>query len=260
VKAEINGFEIDYRVDGTGRPLALAHSLGMAGSIFDPMRPLLESQARVLTWDARGNGSSQKPATDWSIEDLASDLNGLLDHLRMDRAVIGGLSMGGCTSIAFAIAHPERLDGLILMDTTAGYGEEKRDAWEQRAQSAENKGMEPVVPFNKPRWFSGSFLESRSDRIDRVASILLSNDRSSYAAACRALGRFEARDRVHEIRCPTLILVGAEDPATPVPMSEYLHEKIPHSELHVLEGLKHMSPVEAPDRVGTLIQKFLKRI
>jgi 3-oxoadipate enol-lactonase len=259
-RVKINGFEIDYQVAGSGRPIALAHSLGMAGSIFDPLRSLLEDRARVVTWDARGNGNSQKPATGWTIEDLASDLDGLLEHLGIDRAVIGGLSMGGCTAVAYAVAHPEKLDGLILMDTTAGYGEEKRDAWEQRAKNAETKGMEPVIPFNRPRWFSSGFLESNPQRVEAVGKILLANDTSSYAAACRALGRFDARSELHKIQCPTLIIVGEGDPATPLPMAEHLHENIKNSELHVLEGLKHMSPVEAPERVGQLIQKFLERI
>ena len=259
-RVKVNGFELDYKVAGSGRPLALAHSLGMAGSIFDPMRTLLEPQAKVVTWDARGNGSSQKPATDWTIEDLASDLSGLLEHLGIGRAVVGGLSMGGCTAIAYAVAHPEKLDGLVLMDTTAGYGEEKRDAWEQRAKNAETKGMEPVVPFNQPRWFSSRFLESSPERVDAVGKILLANDTSSYAAACRALGRFDARGALSKIQCPTLIVVGGDDPATPVAMSEFLHENISGAELHVLDGLKHMSPVEAPERVGGLIQRFLEKL
>ena len=259
-RVPINGFEIDYRVAGSGRPFALAHSLGMAGRIFDPLRPLLEDRARVLTWDARGNGDSQKPATGWSIEDLASDLSGLLDDLGIERAVIGGLSMGGCTAIAYAVAHPEKLDGLVLIDTTAGYGEEKRDAWEQRARNAETKGMKPVFTFNQPRWFSESFLKAHPEKVDAIGKILLANDTSSYAAACRALGRFDARKELQKIQCPTLIIVGAEDPATPVAMSEHLHENIKDSELYVLDGLKHMSPFEAPERVGDLIQKFLERI
>jgi 3-oxoadipate enol-lactonase len=260
LKTTINGFEIDYRIEGSGRVIALAHSLGMAGNIFDPLRPILSEHGRVLTWDARGNGRSQKPATAWSIEDLASDLAGLLAHLGAERAVIGGLSMGGCTAVAYAVAHPELIDGLVLMDTTAGYGEEKQSAWEQRAVNAETKGMEPVVPFNLPRWFSESFVQSNPERARAVGDLLLRNDTASYAAACRALGAFDARDQLHKIQCPTLIIVGAEDPATPVAMSEQMHENIVGSELHVLDGLRHMSPVEAPERVGGLIAAFLGRL
>jgi len=257
LRATINDFDIDYRIEGSGRTIALAHSLGMAGSIFDPMRPILSRHGRVLTWDARGHGRSQKPATGWTIEDLASDLEGLLDRVGTERAVVGGLSMGGCTAIAYAVAHPEKVEALVLMDTTAGYGEDKRSAWEQRAANAETKGMEPVVPFNLPRWFSDGFLESSPEKAKAVGDLLLENDRASYAAACQALGAFEARDQLHKIQCPTLILVGEDDPATPVTMSEQMHEHIEGSELRVLEGLRHMSPVEAPELVADLIASFL---
>ncbi len=260
MKATINEFELDYRIEGSGRVIALAHSLGMAGRIFDPMRPILSKHGRVLTWDARGNGNSQKPATGWSIEDLARDLKGLLEVVGTERAVIGGLSMGGCTAVAYAVAYPELVEGLILMDTTAAYGEEKRSAWEQRAVNAETKGMEPVVPFNLPRWFSEGFIDASPDKTKDIGEILLANDIPSYASACRALGTFEARDQLHKIKCPTLIIVGAEDPATPVAMSEQLHKNIAGSELHVLDGLRHMSAVEAPERVGGLIASFLEKL
>lgn len=260
MKATVNNFEIDYRIEGAGRVIALAHSLGMAGRIFDPMRPVLAKYGRVLTWDARGNGDSQKPATGWSIEDLASDLKGLLGVVGTEHAVVGGLSMGGCTAVAYAVAHPDLVDGLILVDTTAGYGEDKRDAWEERAAKAETGGMAPVFPFNLPRWFSEDWVKSNPERTKEIGEILLANDLPSYGAACRALGAFDAWDQVHRIKCPTLIIVGAEDPATPVAMSERLHENIPGSELHVLDGLRHMSAVEAPERVGGLIASFLSKL
>lgn len=259
MKTKIKGVELDYQISGSGGTIALAHSLGMAGSILDPLRSLLEPRRQVLTWDARGHGNSGR-ATGWSVEDLAEDLHGLLQHIGVQRAVVGGLSLGGCTAIAYALAHPEAVEALILMDTTAGYGEANRSAWEQRAQNAETKGMQPIVPFNLPRWFSGKFVEAGGAAMDTVTSLLLQNDPASYAAACRALGKFEARDRVAEIRCPTLIVVGEDDPATPRAMSEQLHSQIAGSQLHVLPGLKHMSAVEAPDRVGKIIDEFLQSI
>jgi 3-oxoadipate enol-lactonase len=256
MRARIDDIEIDYRVEGSGRLVALGHSLGMAGDLFDSLRPSLEEQGRVLTWDARGHGGSLKPASGFCIEDLASDLDGILDLLGAESAVVGGVSMGGCIAMAYALARPEKVEGLILMDTTAGYGEEMRPAWEQRAIDVEARGMEPVAAVNLPRWFSDDFLESDAAR--EVRDRLLSNDAASYAAACRALGAFDVRDRLVEIRCPTLILVGAEDPATPVAMSREIHERIRDSELHLLDGLRHLAPVEAPERIGRLVASFLQ--
>jgi 3-oxoadipate enol-lactonase len=260
VKAQVNGITLDYAISGAGRLIAFGHSLGASGKIFEPIRPALENHGQVLTWDARGHGNSEKPVSSWTVEDLAADLRALITHLGEDRAVVAGLSMGGNTAVVYAVAYPDTLDGLILVDTTAWYGEDAPEVWEQKAHNAETEGMEPVLAANMSRWFSDSFPDEHPDRVEMVAEMVLANDPSCYAAAGRALGRFDAREGLSQIDCPTLILVGSEDPATPPAMAEYLHQNIANSELHVLPGLRHMTPVEAPDRVGQLIGDFLEKL
>lgn len=260
MEAEVNGVRLDYEIGGSGRLIAFGHSLGMNGKIFEPIRPALESHGRVLTWDARGHGDSEKPATRWTVEDLAADLRALIQHLDEDRAVVAGLSMGGNTAVAYAVAYADKLDGLILADTTAWYGENAPQAWEKRAAKVEETGMGPVIAFNMTRWFSDSFPDEHPDRVRMVVETLLANDPSCYATAGRALGAFDAREGLSRITCPTLILVGSEDPATPPAMAEDLQRNIANSELHVLPGLRHMTPVEAPDRVGQLIGDFLEKL
>ncbi len=168
--------------------------------------------------------------------------------------------MGGNTAVVYAIAYPDKLDGLILADTTAWYGKDAPQVWEQKAKNAEIEGMEPVLAANMSRWFSDSFPDKHPDRVKMVVETVLANDTSCYAAAARALGRFDAREGLSRIDCPTLILVGSEDPATPPAMAEDLHQNIRNSELHVLPGLRHMTPLEAPERVGQLIGDFLERL
>jgi 3-oxoadipate enol-lactonase len=260
VKAQVNGITLDYAISGAGRLIAFGHSLGASGRIFEPIRPTLENHGQVLTWDARGHGNSEKPVSGWTVEDLAADLRALIEHLGEDRAVVAGLSMGGNTAVVYAVAYPDTLDGLILVDTTAWYGEDAPEVWEQKALNAETEGMEPVLAANMSRWFSDSFPDEHPDRVEMVAEMVLANDPSCYAAAGRALGRFDAREGLSQIDCPTLILVGSEDPATPPAMAEYLHQNIANSELHVLPGLRHMTPVEAPDRVGRLMGDFLEKL
>jgi 3-oxoadipate enol-lactonase len=259
-KAQVNGITLDYAISGAGRLIAFGHSLGASGRIFEPIRPTLENHGQVLTWDARGHGNSEKPVSGWTVEDLAADLRALIEHLGEDRAVVAGLSMGGNTAVVYAVAYPDTLDGLILVDTTAWYGEDAPEVWEQKALNAETEGMEPVLAANMSRWFSDSFPDEHPDRVEMVAEMVLANDPSCYAAAGRALGRFDAREGLSQIDCPTLILVGSEDPATPPAMAEYLHQNIANSELHVLPGLRHMTPVEAPDRVGRLMGDFLEKL
>ncbi len=259
-KAQVNGITLDYAISGAGRLIAFGHSLGASGKIFEPIRPTLENHGQVLTWDARGHGNSEKPVSGWTVEDLAADLRALIEHLGEDRAVVAGLSMGGNTAVVYAVAYPDTLDGLILVDTTAWYGEDAPEVWEQKAHNAETEGMEPVLAANMSRWFSDSFPDEHPDRVEMVAEMVLANDTSCYAAAGRALGRFDAREGLSQIDCPTLILVGSEDPATPPAMAEYLHQNIANSELHVLPGLRHMTPVEAPGRVGRLMGDFLEKL
>ena len=259
-KAQVNGITLDYAISGAGRLIAFGHSLGASGKIFEPIRPALENHGQVLTWDARGHGNSEKPVSSWTVEDLAADLRALIEHLGEDRAVVAGLSMGGNTAVVYAVAYPDTLDGLILVDTTAWYGEDAPEVWEQKALNAETEGMEPVLAANMSRWFSDSFPDEHPDRVEMVTEMVLANDPSCYAAAGRALGQFDAREGLSQIDCPTLILVGSEDPATPPAMAEYLHQNIANSELHVLPGLRHMTPVEAPDQVGQLIGDFLDKL
>ena len=260
MQATVNDITLNYNLGGTGQLIAFAHSLGMSGAIFDPIRPKLEPHGRVLTWDARGHGNSQKPAIGWSIEDLAKDLRALIEHLGEDRAVIAGLSMGGNTAIAYALAYPDKVEALILVDTTSWYGEGAQEAWEKRAHNAETNGLEPVISFNLSRWFSDNYPEIHPHESKKISEILTTGDSASYAAACRALGTFDGRDGLDRIECPTLVIVGAEDPATPPAMAEYLHQNIRNSNLHVLDGLRHMTPVEAPDQVGDLISDFLETL
>ena len=258
MKAQVNRVSIDYKLGGSGnRLIAIGHSLGMRGEIFDPVRPTVEKYGRFLTWDARGHGNSQKPMTGWTVEDLAADLRALIQSIDGDKAVIGGLSMGGSAAVAYAGAYSESLEGLILMDCTCWYGEGAQANWEQRAQTPEQKGMGAIIGFSVPRWFSEGFDKKNPAVVNKVAEILRANDPPSYGAACRALGRFDGREGLKRITCPTLIMVGEQDGATPVAMAEYLNQNIKNSKLHVLPGLKHFTAVEAPDRVGTLISDFL---
>jgi len=258
MKVKVNGVELDYQIGGSGPLIAFAHSLGMSKEIFDPLRPTLEQHGRFLTWDARGHGQSQK-ATGWSVEDLAADLRALIEHVGEDEAVIAGLSMGGNTALSYAVTYPEKTRALIVSDTTAWYGEGAEEAWETRVRKAETNGMAPVIPFNIPRWFSDGFPEKHPEVVEKVSKIILACDVPSYASAGRALGRFNVEDKLDRIKCPTLILVGEEDPATPVSMAENLNRKIKNSELHVLPRLKHMTPVEDPEGVGKLMTEFLRK-
>jgi 3-oxoadipate enol-lactonase len=243
------------------RRVALIHSLALDRSVWDGVADRLAAQgAEVLAYDARGHGASDRPPGPYSVALFASDLAALLDAVGWDSALVAGASMGGSVALAFAVAYPARLRALGLIDTTAWYGADAPKAWEERAQKAAADGFSAMVGFQTTRWFSDGFREQRPDVVKRYSDLFVAGDVAAYGASCRMLGGFDLRERLAEIRVPTAIVVGEEDYATPVAMSEALHAGIAGSTLRVLDGARHLTPIEAPDRIAPELERLLSTV
>lgn len=168
--------------------------------------------------------------------------------------------MGGSVAQAFAVRYPDRVDGLGLFDTTAWYGPNAPAAWEERAQKALSDGLSGLADFQKTRWFSDRFRETHPDVVQACLDVFLKNDLDPYAKTCRMLGAMDLRDDIAAIRCPTRILVGSEDYATPPDMAQAMHARIKGSTLRVLEGARHLSPLESPEVVAGELQQLIRRL
>jgi 3-oxoadipate enol-lactonase len=254
-----DGTNIAYRLrnpNGTKR-VALVHSLAMDHSFWDPVAEIVSKQASVLTYDCRGHGSSDKPPGPYTVELFARDLADLMDHVGWSSAVVAGASMGGCVSLAFAAAYPDRTSGLGLFDTTAWYGPEAPQQWAERADRALANGLEDLVEFQMTRWFGDKFRAEHPDVVQRSVDVFLANERQAYAETCRMLGACDVRAALPHLRVPVRILVGEEDYATPVAMAKALHETIPGSSLTTLQGARHLTPLEAPERIAAEIEAVL---
>lgn len=260
MEALVDGIRLNYHVVGEGPGLAFAHSLGMDLGQWDAQEAHYRDRYRVLSFDARGHGASGKPAGPYSIERFGEDYYGVLRAAGLERAVAVGMSMGGMAAQALAVAHPEAVAGLVLVDTSCWYLEEGPKAWEARAAAAEEKGLASLVSFQNERWFSDRTRAERTALVDRATRVFLANEVAAYAASCRALGALDLRGKVEGIKCPTLILVGDEDYATPVAMAEDLQRRIAGSELIVMPGVRHLSAMEAADVVNGHLDRFLARI
>jgi 3-oxoadipate enol-lactonase len=260
MQAQVDGIQIEYEVAGDGRPIVFAHSLGMDHTLWSAQVREFGDRYRVLTYDARGHGASAKPPGPYSVERFGDDLYGVMQAAGIARAVVVGLSMGGMAAQACVAAHPEAVEALVLADTTCWYGENAQAEWEPRARAAEENGLASLVDFQLTRWFSDRTRAERPDITDHAKRVFLANDVPAYAAACRALGAMDLRTKVDGIRCPTLILVGEEDYATPPAMAEDIHRRIAGSELVVLPGVRHLSAVEAPEVVDEHISRLLGRL
>jgi 3-oxoadipate enol-lactonase len=260
MQAKVDGVQLYYEVAGNGRTLAFAHSLGMDHTLWEAQQRHFGSNYRVLTFDARGHGASDKPPGPYSVERFGEDFYGVLKAAGVERAVVVGLSMGGMAAQALAAAHPEVVDGLVLADTTCWYGETAVQDWEPRAVAAEEKGLASLIDFQLTRWFSDRTRAEQPDVVEAARRVFLANDVPGYAAACRALGAMDLRGKIDKITCPTLILVGEEDYATPPAMAEDLNRRIAGSEMVVLPGIRHLSAVEAPGVVNPHIERLLARV
>ena len=226
---------------GTGPLVVLLHPLAQSGQFWRPLIDELATEFRVIAPDARGHGASEWDGKPFSVVDLADDVAQLIGHVGAGPAAVLGMSMGGCTAIALAVRHPERVSQLVLADTTADYGPDKEPAWAARAETAVSKPRPLQLTFQHDRWFSPSFLDSDPDEVNRVSRIFLATNSAAHAAASLAMGAFDDSERLREIKAPTLVLVGEEDYATPPSMAEALRAGIPESALEVLPRTRHLS-------------------
>ena len=246
-----DGISLAYRLTkGSGENrCVLVHSLAMTGDFWDRVIPYLIDAADVLVYDCRGHGRSDKPKGAQPIERHAEDLADLLATVDWSKAVVAGASMGGCISLAFAAHYPRCVSGLGLIDTTAWYGPDAPQKWEERGQKGLREGLAALVEFQKKRWVTNAFHEQHPEVVDQAVATFLANDPQAYLETCRMLGHADLRD-LPAFDFPTRIVVGAEDYATPIAMAEAMHALIPGSTLTVLDHARHLTPLEAPDRVA----------
>lgn len=255
-----DGARLAYRLQrtGTARPrIVLIHSLAMNGAFWYPVADLLADVADVLTYDCRGHAASDKPRGAFAVAQFADDLADLLDAVGWETCVVAGASMGGSVALAFATAYPQRTVALGLIDTTSWYGPDAPKNWAERANKAKSEGLAALVGFQQTRWFSDVFRAAHPDIVERCVTTFVANDVESFASTCAMLGAFDLRAGLATLRMPTAIVVGEEDYATPIVMSEVLHEGIAGSSLDVIGGARHLTPIERSDVIAGRLRSLL---
>lgn len=258
--AEINGVSIAYRDTGAGLPIVFLHGHPFNQSMWDPQVSALAPHHRAITFDLRGYGASEVPASDsTTLETMADDINGLLGHLDLDKAVVVGLSMGGQIAMAFAEKYPQRLAGLVLAATFPQA--DSSDAAHARRATADrylNEGS--VLPGAEmlPKLLAPASVKRDPALAVRVYTMIAHTPSAGAAAALR--GRSYRKDytaSLKKIAVPTLIVVGTQDGYTTVATATRMQEAIPGARLEVFEGIGHLPNLEAPDRFNTVLLDFL---
>jgi 3-oxoadipate enol-lactonase len=231
-----------HTVDG---PLAapvvvFSNPVGTALEVWEPQLAALTAVYRVVRYDHRGQGGSEVPPGPYSMELLADDLASLLDELGVARASVCGLSLGGAVAMSFAVAYPDRVDRLVLACTSAYFG--TADSWHDRAALVRRRGIGPLVDAVLQRWFTGA---AGADDTAPYRAMLEATPVEGYAACCEALAGWDFRARLGEITAPTVVICGAEDPATGVDHAEVIARGI-GAPLVLIEGAAHLANVEQP--------------
>ena len=244
---------VHYKLTGpeSAPVVVFSNSIGTTLSMWDAQARALDGRYRLLRYDTRGHGQTpvlDEPAT---IEALADDLVGLLDQLGISRAHVVGLSLGGMTAQAVAARYPARVKGLVLMATSAYLPGD----WEARAARVRASGMASIVDAAIPRWFTPAFQTAAPETVGMIREQFLAIDPRGYAVCCRAIAGLDLRGVT--ITAPTLIIAGADDPATPPAMSEDLRARIPGATLLVLPHAAHLLAVEQPEAVNRHLVAFL---
>jgi 3-oxoadipate enol-lactonase len=254
-----NGIEMRYTAEGKGPDLVLSHSLACDVSMWDEQAAALAGSYRVIRYDTRGHGRSEATAAPYTLELLADDLKALLDALDIRRPHFAGLSMGGMIGQTCALKYPGIFRSLILCDTTSAYAANVAPVWEERIRTARTQGMPALVDATLGRWFTEPFRRARPDIVKRFAALISATPVEGYAGCSQALLSIDVTARLRTLALPALVIVGEEDPGTPVAMARAIHENLPGSELAVIRGAAHISNVEQPEEFNRVLLRFLER-
>jgi len=244
------GVGIYYEEHGAGPPLLLSHGYGATCRMWNGQIAAFTAKWHVIVWDMRGHGLSDDPADPaaYSTALTVGDMVAILDACRVERAVIGGLSLGGVMSLAFHLAHPERVRALILCDTGPGFrNPDARAAWNERALArARHLDEEGLAAL-------GGSSETR-----------LGKHRSARGLAGAARGMLAQHDSslidsLPTIAAPTLVLVGSQDKNF-LGAADYMAGKIPGARKAIIQGAGHAANLDQPERFNQSVDDFLAKL
>lgn len=257
--AAVNGIQLYHEISGRedGPTLLLSNSLASNLRMWDPQMPAVESRFRVVRYDSRGHGRSDAPTGAYTIEMLAADAIGLLDHLRIERTHYCGLSKGGMVGQRLATLHPDRVDRVVLCDTAAYMGPPA--LWEGRIETAEAKGMAGVVDATIDRWFTKPFHTTGAAAVAEVREMILTTPVQGFVGCCRAIQAMDQRETIATIAAPVLVIVGADDPGTTPDMARDIQQRITGAELVVLPEAAHLSNIEQAALFNEAVVGFLSK-
>jgi len=258
----VNGIDIYYENNGIGPFLILIEGLGVETWLYEENIPVLSEYFTTIVYDNRGVGHSSVPEGPYTIDMMMDDLNGLMNVLGIEKASFMGASMGGFMAMEMAIRHPEKVDKLVLLSTTAGGKEHVSMSMKtlMKLLKAPEGAPRDVIRDRLTMAYTDEFM-TQTEKVEHLIDLRLQNpqQKAGYDAQAAIGPKFDASDRIHTIAAQTFIGHGRDDILVPVVNAENLHKKIPNSTLKIYEGMEHQFFVEDYKSFNKDIIEFLKQ-
>jgi len=258
MRIKANGINFNYTTEGpAGAPwLVLSNSLATTTAMWDEQAAALTSKYRVLRYDQRGHGATDAPAGRYAYDTLVADAAALMDAVGIDKAWFGGLSMGGATALGLALAHPSRVNGIIICDHGCKSTPASSQQWEERIAVAQKEGMDALVEPTIARWFPPETLAKKPPYIDKVRGMIRATPVNGFIGCAAALADHDYNSKVETVTCPVLFMVGEKDGTTPGVMKD-MHARLKGSRYVELSGAGHISNMDRPAEFTKAIAEFL---
>jgi 3-oxoadipate enol-lactonase len=258
MKASVNGIDINYEIHGKeGAPwITFSHSLACSVRMWDPQIAAFKDRFRILVHDMRGHGDTSAPAGPYSLEQLASDVAGLLKHVGIKKTHFVGLSIGGMIGQILADKHSALVERVVLADTGhTAQNPELLKQWEERIATAQTKGMKPLVEPTLARWFTEPFRKSSPDKVAKIAALIENTPAPGYVGCCQAISKLNLTSRLKEIKVPVLAITGEQDGSAAG--TKFIGENIPGARFVGIPQAAHIANVEQPEAFNRALRDFL---
>lgn len=261
-KIELTGFTCAYDDVGRGLPVVWIHGFPFHRGMWAPQVAGLADAGRMIALDLRGFGESGRTAGPYTMDLYADDVAALLDALKIETAVLAGLSMGGYVAFAFCRRHVKRVRALLLADTRAEPdAPEARAGRRELAQRVLAEGAGALVESLLPRLLSETTRASRSEVVARVRAMIEAADPQSVAFALTGMAeRLDANDLLPEIRVPTCVVVGQEDAIAPPDTARIMAMTIPGARVVEIPRAGHVANLEDPDVFNAAARGLIARV
>ncbi|WP_170604071.1 3-oxoadipate enol-lactonase [Ruegeria arenilitoris] len=254
--ADLKSVQLHWREDGShdGHVVVFANSLGTDLRLWDKIIPLLPIDYRLIRFDLRGHGLSSCPSGPYSIDELVSDTEDLMDHLDVSSCVFVGLSIGGMIGQALAARRPDLIKSMVLSNTAAQMGGAK--LWQDRVKAIRSSGIEGLSEQILDRWFGPDFRDHRE--VNAWRNMLTRTPVEGYVGCCLAIAEADLSFTTPTLRLPTLGIAGTMDGASPPDLVRHTINMIPNARFELIEGAGHLPCVEKPAQYADLLTEFLK--